>query len=127
MKKGTVTFKFVFSKLKHGIITTPKGAKCIVIPLEENKLYESKLGNISADFIGWPKEKPLADETHSIKQSFSKEHLDSLTEEQKKALPYFGDLKVWTGEEPGNSAAETAPTSTVAAVDIQEATNDLQF
>ncbi len=67
--------------------------KCLVIPIEENHLYEGEKG-IYADFIAWEmREKKENGATHLIKQSLPKEARDGMSEEEKRALPIFGDLR----------------------------------
>ncbi len=67
--------------------------KCLVIPIEENHLYEGEKG-IYADFIAWEmKEKKENGATHLVKQSFPKEVREAMSEEEKRALPIFGDLR----------------------------------
>ena len=70
-----------------------KQKKCLVIPIEENHLYEGEKG-IYADFIAWEmKERKENGTTHLLKQSLSKEVRSAMTDEQKKSLPIFGDMK----------------------------------
>ncbi len=70
-----------------------KVKKCLVIPIEENHLYEGEKG-IYADFIAWEmREKKENGATHLIKQSLPKEIRDGLTDLEKRALPIFGDLR----------------------------------
>lgn len=70
-----------------------KQKKCLVIPIEENHLYEGEKG-IYADFIAWKmKEKKENGATHLVKQSFPKEVWEAMSEEEKRALPIFGDLR----------------------------------
>lgn len=67
--------------------------RCLVIPIEENHLYEGEKG-IYADFIAWEmREKKENGSTHLIKQSLPKEIRDNLTDLEKRALPIFGDLR----------------------------------
>jgi hypothetical protein len=70
-----------------------KPKKCLVIPIEDNHLYEGEKG-IYADFIAWEmRERKENGATHLIKQSLPKEIRDGLTDLEKKALPIFGDLR----------------------------------
>jgi hypothetical protein len=70
-----------------------KQKKCLVIPIEENHLYEGEKG-IYADFIAWEmRERKENGTTHLLKQSLSKEVRSAMTDEQKKSLPIFGDMK----------------------------------
>lgn len=67
--------------------------KCLVIPIEENYLFEGEKG-IYADFIAWEmRERKENGATHLIKQSLPKEIRDNLTDLEKRALPIFGDLR----------------------------------
>jgi hypothetical protein len=70
-----------------------KPKKCLVIPIEDNHLYEGEKG-IYADFIAWEmRERKENGATHLIKQSLPKEVRDGLTDLEKRALPIFGDLR----------------------------------
>jgi len=70
-----------------------KVKRCLVIPIEENHLYEGEKG-IYADFIAWEmREKKENGATHLVKQSFPKEVREAMSEEEKRALPIFGDLR----------------------------------
>lgn len=70
-----------------------KQKKCLVIPIAENYLYEGEKG-IYADFIAWEmREKKENGATHLIKQSLPKDARDRMSEEEKRALPIFGDLR----------------------------------
>jgi len=67
--------------------------KCLVIPIDDNHLYEGEKG-IYADFIAWEmREKKENGATHLVKQSFPKEVREAMSEEEKRALPIFGDLR----------------------------------
>ena len=67
--------------------------KCLVIPIEENYLFEGEKG-IYADFIAWEmRERKENGATHLIKQSLPKDARDRMSEEEKRALPIFGDLR----------------------------------
>lgn len=78
-----------------------KPKKCLVIPIEDNHLYEGEKG-IYADFIAWEmRERKENGATHLIKQSLPKEVRDGLTDLEKKALPIFGDLRDAMTEKKG--------------------------
>jgi hypothetical protein len=88
--------------------------ECLVIPINANKLFVGEKG-VYLDLIGFEMKEPQKNEkgnivaTHVVKQSFSKEHLDSLTQEQKDAIPLLGANCVleFTSSEIGGS--EIAP------------------
>lgn len=66
--------------------------ECLVIPIEANKIFVGEKG-FYLNLIGFElaDEKKNQNQTHLIKQSFSKEYLDALTDEQKKQLPILGN------------------------------------
>jgi hypothetical protein len=78
-----------------------KQKKCLVIPIEENHLYEGEKG-IYADFIAWEmREKKENGATHLIKQSLPKEVREAMSDVEKRALPIFGDLRDAMTEKKG--------------------------
>lgn len=92
-----ITLKVNLRQLVHSQMTTPKGAKCIVIPIVENNLFEGEKG-IYLDLVGFErKEVKEGEDTHLLKQSFSKDKLAAMTDEQKKALPILGNARVSSG------------------------------
>ena len=106
--------------------------KCLVIPIEENHLYEGEKG-IYADFIAWEmKEKKENGATHLIKQSLPKEIRDNLTDLEKRALPIFGDLRdamvekkeLETYSMPGSVPEQASP---VYDATVPEPVDDLPF
>jgi hypothetical protein len=92
---NTVSIKINLAQLKHALMTTPKGTKCIVIPIDENSLFESEKGNVYLDLIAFKLKEAEEDRTHLIKQSFSKEVRDKMTEEEKMKQSIIGNLKIW--------------------------------
>ncbi len=98
---SNLNIKINLSKFKSGIrmITGKSGIpkKCLIIPIEENDLFQGKDDNVYVDFIAFPIKERKADskDTHLVKQSFSKEKQESFTDEQKKDLPIFGNVIDW--------------------------------
>ena len=70
--------------------------ECLVIPIEKNKLYKSDKG-VYLDLIAFEIERPKegSKDTHIVKQSFSKDVREKMTEDELKALPIIGNLMVW--------------------------------
>lgn len=95
--------------------------ECLVIPIEKNSLFVGDKG-VYLDLIAFEidpsKRKSESKDTHLIKQSFSKEVREKMTDEQIKDLPILGNLQVW-GEQQ-----ESAPVSSTA---VQDETDDLPF
>lgn len=93
--------------------------ECLVIPIEKNKLFIGEKG-VYLDLIAFEIEKPKEDskDTHLVKQSFSKEVRERMTDEQLKSMPILGNLQVW-GER-----TESTPTSSIV---VQDEISDLPF
>lgn len=101
-----------------------KVKKCLVIPIEENHLYEGEKG-IYADFIAWEmREKKENGATHIIKQSLPKDARDRMSEEEKRALPIFGDLRDAMTEKKG---LETYSVPAQAGYATEPPVDDLPF
>jgi hypothetical protein len=87
--------KLNLGKFKSAIITTPKGNRCIVIPIIENNLVEGKEGGVYSEFTAWEiKDKKTNEhgfqDTHIVKQKFSKEVYEAMSDDQRKSTPIFG-------------------------------------
>lgn len=90
-------------KLKNACIITVKGKqtskKGIFIPIEENDLYVSideslKPKGVFLGIASWAlKDKGQYGDTHMLKQSFSKEFREGLSEEELKNMPIIGNMK----------------------------------
>jgi hypothetical protein len=120
-----ITLKLNLRQLKHALMTTPKGAKVIVIPIVDNNLFEGKEG-IYLDIVGFDYEdKTLGKQypdTHLLKQSFKKEELAAMSEDQKMALPILGNARVASG----TAHAEPAPKDLNNGV-VAKGIDDLPF
>lgn len=85
--------------------------ECLVIPIEKNKLFVGEKG-VYLDFIGFEIKEKKTDskDTHLVKQSFSKEEREKMTEEQLRSVPILGNLCVNLAfeEKPPISSTETA-------------------
>jgi hypothetical protein len=75
--------------------------KCLVLPIAENKLFEGQKG-LYLDLVGFEIKEVKGDnkQTHLLKQSFSKDVLDNMTEDQKNEVPILGALTDWTKVAP---------------------------
>lgn len=90
-----ITEKINLKALKHSMMTTPKGALAIVIPVEANNLYDGEKG-LYLDIVGFEINKPFEGQkdTHILKQSFSKEKREEMGEDKIKAIPILGNARV---------------------------------
>lgn len=93
--------------LKHNLLTL-KGAtrmdidgksgkvRCLVIPIEMANLFDGEKG-VYMDSTAIPITNPKSDskDTHLVKQSFSKEKFNAMSEDDRKAIPIMGNAIVW--------------------------------
>lgn len=106
-----ITIKLNLRQLKHAMTTTPKGNRCIIIPVDENKLFVGKDEKaIYLDVVGFDYTPKNADDknTHLLKQSFPKDYLAALSEEQRKLLPILGNARVSGAAERSDPEPQTA-------------------
>ena len=71
---------------------------CIVIPIAANHLFIGEKG-IYLDIAGFEIKNPANDskDTHLLKQSLPKEVYQAMSDEEKKAQPVLGNMKIWSG------------------------------
>lgn len=90
-------------KLKNACIVTVKGKtttkKGVFIPIEENDLYVAldeslKPKGVHLGLASWElKQKGQYGDTHLLKQSFSKDFRETMSEEELKNAPILGNMK----------------------------------
>lgn len=120
---ANISIKLNLRQLKH-IEREMKGQgdkmiKCLIIPLEENMIYQGEKGaylNLTAIEIK-DRSKFSTDQkdTHLIKQDVPKEKYEAMSDEQRKAMPIFGNAILWGRQEAApvesaeisNSAVDT--------------------
>lgn len=121
--------KFNLLKFKNSCILSIKGKseikKGVFIPIDDNNLFVSADENLKAkgayfDFNAWENQQVgKYGDTHSIRQSISKEVRDKMAEEELKAIPYLGNMKPY--EASNLSATVNAPVANI------EEDDDLPF
>jgi hypothetical protein len=86
--------------------------ECVVIPIDKNHLVKGEKG-VYADFAAFEfkNKQENSKDTHLIKQSLPKEWFQAMSDEDKKAMPIFGNLRVW------EERSEQEPTSSTTAVE----------
>ena len=103
----------------HGVVQMIKGksgmVECLVVPIEKNSLFKGEKG-IYLDLIAFEidpaKRNAESKDTHLVKQSFSKDVRDLMSEEDLQKLPILGNLQVWgerTEQEPVSSPQPIPP------------------
>lgn len=128
---NNIAMSLDFMRFKNAGITmltsskTGKAKKCVIIPIEDNDLLINEHG-VSINLIGFPYDGKKM-QTHLIKQSFTKEKRDAMTEEEKRALPILGC--VWKPKEytPEVSDTYSAPQQFSENGSVQGAIDDLPF
>jgi hypothetical protein len=118
---GNISIKLNLTQF-HSVIKSLPGKDgklidCVVLPIELNHFFKGDKG-VYADIIAFElkNKKEGIKDTHSLKQSFSKEYLENLSQDEKNALPFLGGLIVWDE----NPSSEKPPI-------IQDETSDLPF
>lgn len=91
------------------------GKRAIIIPVDDAHLFVGDKGGVFLDLAAWENSNGVVDQygnTHSVKQSFSKELRESLGMDAIKAKPYLGNAKPIPSANNGNNqqAATQAPT-----------------
>lgn len=109
------------TKLQHGFITTKNGAKCLVIPIEQNYLTE-KEGAVymQTDVVTMDSEDTNGNWGFQVQKLPSDRYKELGAEKAKEiVLPYLGNLKVFTKKV--NDAVEPI------AIEPEEEHDDLPF
>ena len=121
-----ITAKLNLTSLKHGFVKGKTADEAILcIPVKLNNLFLSEKKNVYLDIVGFEfedKTDKQYKDTHLLKQSFKKEELAAMTDEQKKSLPILGNARVASGQ----SHTEPTPNS-ITLNNIADAVGDLPF
>jgi len=95
-----------------------KDIECLIIPISANKLFKGDKG-VYLDLIGFEIEKPIegSKDTHLLKQSFSKEEREKMSEDELRVLPILGNLRIW----------EAGTNEPVSNMNVESEENDLPW
>jgi len=120
---GRISTKINLAALKNAAIITSgknKDVDCILIPIEQNNLYRSEKGAVYLDLVGFetPVDKRKGKDTHLVKQSFSKEVLAAMPEDEQKALPILGNHIDW--DQSGVSSGERVELGATIVADVDD-------
>ena len=117
-------------KFRNACIVSVKGKsetkRGVFIPIDDNNLFISSDENLKPkgayiDFTAWENQQPgKYGDTHSIRQSLAKEVRERMTDDELKAVPYFGNMKPYTLE----NAAKTVE---APSAQVDEGLEDLPF
>jgi hypothetical protein len=80
---------------------------CLIIPIKENNLFKGKKG-VYLKIIAFELKNKKDDrkDTHLLKQSYKKEEIEAMSEDQKAAIPLLGSLTVWDDSTQTNASSE---------------------
>ena len=99
------------TKMQTAIFVTPKGARCLLIPIKDNHLNEFSEGRISIPInIVVHEEKDKFGNAGFIGQKVPSEEYKAMTEEQRTAtkLPILGNFKDFSVGDNGKPAPVAA-------------------
>ena len=116
---GQISTKINLAALKNATILKMGKTQidCLIIPIEPNSLYKSDKGAVYLDLVGFEsKPREGSKDTHLVKQSFSKDKLYAMSEEEKKALPILGNHIDWD-KSTGQSTQVEQTAQTAASED----------
>lgn len=102
-----ITGKINLGALKH-VKMEQKGKSGMVqgifIPFEVNKIHVGEKG-IYLDIVAFENKTPSEYSTHMVKQSFSKEVREKMTQDEKNNQPILGNLKTTPTQTESNGDA----------------------
>lgn len=96
-KLQSYALSVALTKLQHGFMTTKKGTKCLVIPIEDNYLTE-KDGAVylQTDVVTMDSEDTNGNWGFQVQKLPSEKYKELGAEKAKEIkLPYFGNLKIF--------------------------------
>ena len=90
-------------KLKNVSVVDVRGKKCVLIPVEDNKIYISQKGTVVLSLFMSKLKEEAWGKTHSFKRKLTKDEFKTLTKEQKDANPIVGYFEPWRPREDYNN------------------------
>mgnify|MGYP003582561238 CR=1 FL=1 len=120
-KLQSYALSVALTKLQHGFMTTKKGTKCLVIPIEDNYLTE-KDGAVylQTDVVTMDSEDTNGNWGFQVQKLPSEKYKELGAEKAKEIkLPYFGNLKIFAKK--SNDAVESIP------IEVEETEDFLPF
>lgn len=119
-KLQSYALSVALTKLQHGFITTKKGTKCLVIPIEENYLTE-KDGAVymQTDLVTMNDEDENRNWGFQVQKLPTEKYKELGAEKAKEIkLPYLGNLKIFAKK---NDSVEAT------VIDVEEEDDNLPF
>lgn len=116
---GNISIKLNLTQLKHvkREFTGKDGQSkilCLVLPIEENKIFQGEKGMyLDITAIEIKNKSGDSKDTHLLKQSFGKEIYDAMTTEERESYPILGNAIQWGRQEPNPVKSDALSESTV--------------
>lgn len=128
---GNISIKLNLKQLKHveREMTKKNGNKtrCLVIPVDENNLFEGDKGTyLDITAIEIKNKKSDSKDTHLLKQNVAKEIYDIMSEEERRAMPILGNAIAWGTREPEPNVSTEFSDSAIDQYNDDES-DDLPF
>ena len=120
-KINLAALKHVEMELKRKDGSTVKG---MFIPYEANHVFVSDKGGRNIDLISFELKEKKEWGTHMTKQSLPKEVREKMTDEEKNAMPIFGNLNLDSGNSNKEASTNLAPGHVINPEDFAD---DLPF
>lgn len=123
-----LSIKLNLMRLNKVGVTSLKGrsgneVKCLVIPIEENRLFVGEKG-IYLDLSAF---KTKEGNRYLIKKSISKDDYNAMTEEERNSQPIIGGVEIYAPEPPQGEVYEQSPAATQQQSMADQEDNDLPF
>lgn len=103
---GNISIKLNLSQLKHikrefqGKDPNKK-VLCLVIPIEENQIFQGEKGMyLDITAIEIKNKQGDSKDTHLLKQNFPKEIYDAMSQSERESMPILGNAIQWGRQEP---------------------------
>ena len=116
-EKDNLSITINIANIRGAVVRNIQGKNqampCVVIPIDKDTMFVGEKG-VYIDLVAFPiKEEYIRGEsdnrTHSIKQSFSREYRDKLSDAERKELPYIGNVSVLKRQSITDKVAEQTP------------------
>ena len=105
-------------KLDRAAVANIKGKsetrKCIVIPCGDDTDLILREKGVYLDCVAFETDKSQFGDTHAVKVSYSKERREKMTEDERRAKPFVGNLR------PLETQSKQMPVTATAAVEAPE-------
>ncbi len=122
MNVGSFIHKKTELKGRNGMV------RGVFIPFEVNHIFEGRNGKLYADFVAWKNKTPNDWSTHGIKQAFSQTVNETMTKDERYALPFFGNLTALEDTPVPTTAENTDVTENKdVSISIDDEEDDLPF